>query len=129
MRNETLADWMAGDVRCLVRVGGVGGLCGYVGVPLDHPLAGKPYDDVDLDVHGGLTFAEEGGHGSGWPAGWYWLGWDYSHLGDYLDCAPSLGGKRWTLDEVRADVTDAANKVASIVLSPVENVSLSSDDD
>ena len=31
--------------------------CGYVGVPEGHPLYGKHYDDVDVDVHGGLTYS------------------------------------------------------------------------
>src|ERR1043165_3488178 len=32
---------------------------GYVVIPKDHPLYGKDYDAVDLDVHGGITFAEK----------------------------------------------------------------------
>jgi hypothetical protein len=34
-----------------------GNWCGYVGVPTTHPLHGKSYDEPDLEVHGGLTFA------------------------------------------------------------------------
>lgn len=36
---------------------GVGYANGYVAVPKDHPFYGKDYDDVEVDVHGGLTFA------------------------------------------------------------------------
>ena len=36
---------------------GVGYANGYVAVPKDHPFFGKGYDDVNIDVHGGLTFA------------------------------------------------------------------------
>ena len=32
---------------------------GYVAIPKEHPLYGISYDDVDIDVHGGLTFAEK----------------------------------------------------------------------
>lgn len=32
---------------------------GYVIIPIGHPLHGKHYDDIDVNVHGGLTFAEE----------------------------------------------------------------------
>lgn len=35
----------------------VGFANGYVAVPKDHPFFGKDYDDVDVEVHGGLTFA------------------------------------------------------------------------
>lgn len=34
---------------------------GYVAVPKDHPYYGKHYDDIeDIDIHGGLTFSENG---------------------------------------------------------------------
>jgi len=31
---------------------------GYVLIPKDHPLHGKHYDEISVDVHGGLTFSE-----------------------------------------------------------------------
>lgn len=31
---------------------------GYVIVPVGHPAHGKYYDEIDVDVHGGLTFAK-----------------------------------------------------------------------
>ena len=39
---------------------GAGYANGYVAVPPSHPLHGKRYDDpdVDIDIHGGLTFSE-----------------------------------------------------------------------
>lgn len=58
--------------------------CGYVRVPPSHPYFGKGYDDVDLHVHGGLTFAElepcvEHEDGQGW-----WFGFDCAHYDDML---------------------------------------------
>lgn len=35
-------------------------LNGYVGIPKTHPFWGKHYDNVNVQVHGGLTFANEG---------------------------------------------------------------------
>lgn len=72
----TLFDGYENSVRCLIRFGS--GLCAYVGVPADHPLAGFAYDDIPLEVHGGLTFANK------WEdfPGWWFYGWDYSHSGD-----------------------------------------------
>lgn len=32
---------------------------GYVVIPKNHPLHGVYYDDIDIDIHGGLTFSEE----------------------------------------------------------------------
>ncbi len=89
---------------CLVVRGPAGALCGYVGVPPEHPAYGKGYEKVEgqwhaeglvpeLRVHGGLTFAEfctpgepiEGichiaEHGATEKP--WWLGFDCAHLGD-----------------------------------------------
>ena len=31
---------------------------GYVLLPINHPLYGKGYDDIDIEIHGGLTFGQ-----------------------------------------------------------------------
>lgn len=71
-----------------------GSLCGYVGVPKTHAVYGKDYNDIDAEVHGGLTFAgachkhgseessichivEEGESDDVW-----WLGFDCAHCSD-----------------------------------------------
>jgi hypothetical protein len=110
-----LRDFEQDGVRCLVVDGGIG-LCAYVGVPEGHPIAGKECDDEalrDLEVHGGLTFAGEG-DGKYRPTGWYWYGWDDAHAGDYLSWAPRLGGRRWTVDDVEAEVREAARVFARV---------------
>lgn len=80
---------------CLIVRGPSGALCGYVGVAESHPDFRKGYDGVDVDVHGGLTFADfcadsddESKHichvpGPGEPDRVWWLGFDCSHSGDY----------------------------------------------
>lgn len=42
---------------CLIVRNPGGALCGYVGVPTDHPYYGKKWSDVGANVHGGITFA------------------------------------------------------------------------
>jgi len=72
----------------IVRHPVLGHLCGYVGVSKKHPKFGKGYDDQNVNVHGGLTYAspcmhnichivEEGEDDNVW-----WLGFDCGHLGD-----------------------------------------------
>lgn len=73
------ADWMDGDLRCLIMRGPCS-LCAYIGVPEGHPFYGKEYDELDIDCHGGLTFAS--GPYKQWPEGFWWLGWDYAHYKD-----------------------------------------------
>jgi len=48
----------ATGLPCLIVRGPLGAWCGYVGVSEGHKFFGKDYDDVDADVHGGLTFAK-----------------------------------------------------------------------
>lgn len=47
----------ATGLPCLIVRNRVGSLCGYCGVSSGHPLFEKVYNDADVSVHGGLTFA------------------------------------------------------------------------
>ena len=75
-------------LKCLIqRSPSVGVLCGYVGIPPEHPLYGKGFirtgiNEV-LDVHGGITFAEAG-DGDRWSEGLWWIGFDCAHEGDLI---------------------------------------------
>jgi hypothetical protein len=89
---------------------GPGHLCAYIGIPLDHPLANKSYDDLPVEAHGGLTFAKKG---DGFrPKELFWYGWDYGHYGDYAfyyDEEPLKGRfdhsdeKKWLVEDVIED--------------------------
>jgi hypothetical protein len=95
----------ATGLDCLIHRGPQGALCGYVGLPPEHPCHGVVEDRVKVetddgpdypDVHGGLTYANlcvEGrpeGEGvchvpeSGRPANVWWLGFDCAHSWDFL---------------------------------------------
>ena len=90
------------DLDCLIVRGPHGALCGYVGVPESHHYFDKDYDDVPVDVHGGLTFAArcqenvEEGHGichipeHGRSDKIWWLGFDCAHCDDLC---PGYQGK------------------------------------
>ena len=81
---------------CLIVRNGSGALCGYVGIPKDHEFFEKCYVDVDddIDVHGGLTFADKchptknEGEGICHPKKGsandivWWLGFDCAHWND-----------------------------------------------
>lgn len=79
---------------CLIVRNHLGGLCGYVAVNSDHPLYGLDYDSVDVDVHGGLTYADKCQETSseaegichvpepGQPEDVWWFGFDCVHGGD-----------------------------------------------
>lgn len=75
---------------------------GYVAVPPEHPYYGKDYDDVPVEIHGGLTFGRkyEAGcqtegdwemefiEGNHIPEGWWVFGFDTCHFNDSLATWP-----------------------------------------
>jgi hypothetical protein len=71
----------------------LGHWCGYVGVTPAHPLHGKEYEEIEAEVHGGLTFAgpcqeDNPEHGichvpePGQPESLWWFGFDCAHCSD-----------------------------------------------
>jgi hypothetical protein len=91
------AQWVSSNLDCLIVRGPMGALCGYVGVPESHPMFEKDYNSADVEVHGGLTFANrcspspEGDHkgichveeGAANETVW-WLGFDCGHAWDVI---------------------------------------------
>jgi len=74
-------DFEAYALPCRVRRQSFGHLCGYVGVPKTHGLYGSSYADVDLEVHGGLTFSQKWvGEGDEF----WWFGFDCAHSSDVI---------------------------------------------
>lgn len=94
---------------CVIRRNHFGALCGYVAVHEGHPWHGKDYDDIQADVHGGLTYSDsqasvrEANHGPGVtesltgftesltgitvPDSLWWVGFDCGHG---FDISPRL---------------------------------------
>jgi hypothetical protein len=61
MKEPDKVQWTdeATGLPCLIRRNHqLGNWCGYVGVAASHPAFGKDCREIDVDVHGGLTFAE-----------------------------------------------------------------------
>jgi hypothetical protein len=107
---------------CLLVRGPLGGWCGYAAVPPGHPLHGTPYNDVDVEVHGGLTYADRcQGHichvpKPGEPDEVWWLGFDCGH---YTDLLPGMtkynfnqDGTYRDVDYVRAETERLAEQLA-----------------
>ena len=102
---KTEKEWITkAGLKAQVIATPTGHRCGYVSVPAEHPMFGKHYDDVEVDVHGGLTYskAEDGA---------WCFGYDCAHLDDAKDPAlmsdeykkvfrnwPDTGGTIKTLD-------------------------------
>ena len=122
-------------VPYIIHIGPMGSLCAYVRIPDDHPwnplvdktkdIRGRVinvgYDDVPLDVHGGLTFSVRISETKNlWPQGFTpgaWVGWDYAHYRDYV---PKLDkyfndpeSHLYIDNEVDMDCKDAINQMVA----------------
>ena len=107
---------------CLLKRNRGGVWCGYAAVPPDHPWHGTHYDEVPVDVHGGLTYADAC-RGSichvpqpGEPDNVWWFGFDSGHVGDVIPALPQV--TEWTDDYrdmayVRAETTRLAEQLAA----------------
>lgn len=86
---------------CLIARNFSGALCGYVGVSFGHPDYERHYNDMDIDVHGGLTFCDfcqpnNKEHGichivePGEDDRIWWFGFDCCHSFDVAPDLPSI---------------------------------------
>lgn len=115
-QESAVKEWKAYGMKCAV-ARGPGALCGYVHVPADHPDANSFYDDVDVEVHGGLTFC--------WRAldGGMWFGFDCAHYSDWFGFTYPIvseegveagsfenPGKAWTVEDVEAETKGLAEQ-------------------
>lgn len=127
----------ATDLDCLmVRHPRSGHWCGYVGVTEGHPAFERFYEDVDVSVHGGLTFAracdETAPEGTGVchipepgrPDHVWWLGFDCAH---FQDLSPAYAARYsgWPMVEsevyrdrayVEAEIADLARQLAAMAV-------------
>lgn len=117
----------ATGLPCLIVRGPVGALCEYVGVSEGHPAFKKDYGDIDVDVHGGLTFADECQPGfedkvichkpaPGEPDNVWWLGFDCAHCDDLAPgYHPILGDEYSSLfNGVYRDINYVRTECASL---------------
>jgi hypothetical protein len=116
-RPETVhADLETTPVRNLI-LSGMFGPCAYVGLPIDHPMAGL---EVELNVHGGITWS---GSGADRPsveqmADRWWWGWDYCHSGDRaFGKGLDSPGRVYSLSEILTEATEAASELIDLSIA------------
>lgn len=86
--------------------------CAYVRLPKGHCLQGKDYMDIPINCHGGLTYSSSSLKVSAKKEiKGAWIGWDYSHYGDYCSILPFLKGKKWTTREIVAECKSVIDQI------------------
>lgn len=93
----------------------------YVEIPRTHKYFNKHYDDIDICVHGGLTFASSQFENK--KNSWF-IGWDYAHCGDYYGYDKTFqkkfselinkNDKKWTTLEMFEDVKSVINQLMEV---------------
>lgn len=96
---------------------GVFHLCGYVGLPKKSKFYKVPYDDIPVDVHGGLTYDSDNLHMQPETNLW-WIGFDCAHSGDLCMLYSYLGPV--DIDDVYRDMEYVENEVKSLIDQLIE---------
>jgi len=115
----TEKEWEAHGLKCKVLFVRQTHRCGYVGVPKSHIAFDKDYDDLPIDVHGGLTYADRE------KDGLCWFGFDCAHYMDKVMWPKELNlhnHKRehfWSLEEVTKETENMAKQLTQLTLRKI----------
>jgi hypothetical protein len=126
-------DWTHAGLPCLALRNHHGVWCGYAAVAPGHPFHGQSYDDLDVNVHGGLTYANTCAGPichvpkPGEPDDVWWFGFDCAHTWDFspgmtarlstygIDPGPRDPEEVYrTLDYVQAEVIRLAEQLVAL---------------
>jgi hypothetical protein len=104
-------EWEHTGLKCRVVFFRQSHRCGYVGVPKEHLAYNKNYDDLPIDVHGGLTY------GAVKKDGLQWFGFNCAHSGDKtLSLSFEENGHLWTTEEVIEETEKMAEQFSRMTL-------------
>ena len=88
--------------------------CAYLFLSKGHKFYGLGYDDIDINVHGGLTFSEDDLVFNPLVTDCWIIGWDYAHCGDYSGYyEDGKDWKKWTSTEILEEVKNAIKQIST----------------
>lgn len=115
------------DYPCeIIRADEFSHLCGYVGIPENHPYYKKSYSKIEVmdnypTVHGGITFSEGYDPITSEKSDLWWLGFDCAHSGDWSaftsigHISPNEAGlHNWTIEEVEEELESFVDQLSEI---------------
>ena len=96
-------------------------LCGYVVLTKDNKFYGKDYDDIPVQVHGGLTFSSE-------VNGEWLIGFDCAHHGDITPGCGYEGlsymGTYKDMNFVKSECESLAEQISNHSISKIREIKL-----
>ncbi len=106
------------EFRCkAVRHKSMGHLCGYVILNKDNKYFGKHYDEIPVEVHGGLTYSEE-------EDGDWVVGFDCAHYGDKCPYNEYTSGIYRDKNFVKFECESLAEQLSSGSISRIRQIKL-----
>ena len=109
------------EVDCFIRRNNSLAFCGYVVITSDNKLFGLDYDSiyskVNISVHGGLTYSDEG------ESGWV-IGFDCAHAGDLCPAFPNFDGIYRTKEYVISECEKLAESISEFsgIIKRLKNI-------
>lgn len=91
----------------------------YIKVPKESNYFNSDYNDIPINIHGGLTYGNTENNNE------FWVGWDYAHIGDYCyDFFTIFNSeeRKYTVDDILVDVESAIKQLNKI--TEIENSEL-----
>lgn len=96
----------------------------YIRIPESHKYYDKDYDEINIDVHGGLTYAHDYLYIDDITKleGWF-IGWDYAHSYDYVGWYEDeyyqkhdlhKDRKKWTTQEIKEEVASVCYQLSEV---------------
>lgn len=82
--------------------------CAYVKLPKNSKLISLG-EEIPVACHGGITFTSSEGLPQLKPSKkneGFFIGWDYAHTGDQIGLIQFEGDKKWTVNEIQAEIRD-----------------------
>ncbi len=108
-KNKPEKEWISNGLKCHVMrcefQSGTYHRCGYVTLPKNHICYEFSYDDVPVEVHGGLTYGGKDCYG-----------FDCGHAGDRSSDEEESRGHFWTLDEVVKETNKLAEQLNQVTI-------------
>lgn len=118
--------WTHKGLKCKVMFVHGSHRCGYVRIPKSVEWSSLDYDDIPVDIHGGLTFKSVEKDG-------VWFGFDCAHAGDAMMRDGKLktyfgdGSTEhfWTLEEVVKETESLADQLSRITWDDIIKAKMS----
>jgi hypothetical protein len=104
----------------------MGTLCGYAAVPPGHPLHGANESGLDIEVHGGLTYANTCAGAvchvpePGQPDAVWWFGFDCGHWADVVPSMPHTAAEPGVYRDLAYVQEEVENLASQLLAAGIE---------